>query len=290
MAQDNNTQSEQKIEIDMDFPPPPDNMQEMWSSGIRRLLLELTDKYFATLDSHDSTRLQYTSGVKYTENGKQLKIGEGFWQTAGKVLLKRTFVDTRRFSTHTEAIIEENNGQVIYAGRLKFDCGKVCEIENIIARTRDFAFNPQGILDTTDQDWESIIPAGQRISRLAMIAAANDYFDMFAHEPEVTSPFNEICDRWENGTMTTVKSDSFPWPEGMTEHNGSPKGLPIYNHGPRRFLVDVETGVVAAYMHFASSLPDVHIFKIVNGKIILIQATVGPETESMGWQIDPVNL
>lgn len=288
MEQDNKTQK--KIEIDMNFPPPPENMQEMWSSGIRKMLLDLTDKYFETILSHDSTRLQYTSDIRYTENGSELKIGEGIWKTAGKILLRRTFADTRTFSTHTEAIIEENDYQIIYAGRLRFDCGKICEIENIIARPGDFGFHPKGILETKDQDWEGILHAGQRISRLAMVAAANDYFDMFAHEPEVCAPFNEICDRWENGTMTTVKSDTFPWPEGMTEHNGSPKGLPIYNHRPRRFLVDVETGCVAAYMHFANSLPDVHMFKIINGKIVLIHATVGPGSDSIGWPVERMDI
>ena len=288
MADENKTQ--QNIEISRNFPPPPENMQEMWSSGIRKMLLDYTDKYFATLLSHDSTRLQYASYVRYTENGKDLKIGKGIWETSDKILLKRTFADTRTFSTHTEAIIEENGNLIIYAGRLKFDCGRISEIENIIARPGDFFFNPQGILDTKDQDWESILPADQRISRLALTAAANDYFDMFAHEPEVTSPFNVICDRWENGTITTVKSDSFPLSEGKREHDGSPKGLPIYNHRPRRFLVDVETGCVAAYMQFANSLPDVHIFKLISGKIVLIHATVGPHSDSTGWPEEKISL
>ena len=288
MANENETKP--KIEINRNFPPPPENMQEMWSSGIRKMLLELTDKYVDTLLSHDSTRLQYTSDVKYTENGKALKIGDGIWKTANKILLKRTFTDTRTFSTHTEAIIEENDSQAIYAGRLKFECGRISEIENIIARPGDFFFNPQGVLDTKDQDWETILPVDQRISRLALIAAANDYFDMFAHEPEVCSPFHEMCDRWENGTITTVRNDSFPLSEGKREHDGSPKGLPIYNHRPRRFLVDVETGCVAAYMHFANSLPDVHMFKLISGKIVLIHATVGPRSDTMGWPEEKISL
>jgi hypothetical protein len=57
----------------------------------------------------------------------------------------------------------------------------------------------------------------------------------------------------------------------MVEHDCSPKGLEILNHGPRRFLVDVEKGLVVAYVHFASGLPDFHMFKMRNGQASLIK-------------------
>jgi hypothetical protein len=287
MAQETNAQSNTSGEI-RQFKGPEENTQEKWSAGIRAMLREFTDKYFAALPAHDHFRLHFASGVKFTENGNEMRLGEGFWKTAGKILLKRTLIDTRKFGTHTEAIMEENGKQVIFAARLGFDHGKISEIETIIAREGDFFFNPKGILDTKDEDWERILPVGERSSRLAMIAAANDYFDMFAMEPEVSTPFAEVCDRWENGTQTTVKSENFPWPEGMTEHNCTPKGLVIPNHGPRRLLADVEAGTVVAYMHFASALADCHFFKMRNGKVELIHATVGPACDSMGWPVKPV--
>ena len=73
----------------------------------------------------------------------------------------------------------------------------------------------------------------------------------------------------------------------MRAHDCSPKGLVISNHGPRRFLVDVEAGLVVAFVHFAGALPDFHVFRMRNGKVERIHAVVGAWSASMGWAPAP---
>ena len=124
------------------------------------------------------------------------------------------------------------------------------------------------------------------------MAAADDYFDMFAAEPVVHTPFANPCDRWENGLQTTVGGMfTLEGEDGkkaeMNAHDCTPKGLVITNHGPRRFLVDVEAGLVVAFVHFAGGLPDFHVFKMRNGKVELINAVIGAGCESMGWPHEP---
>jgi hypothetical protein len=119
-----------------------------------------------------------------------------------------------------------------------------------------------------------------------MIAAANDYFDMFAKEPHARTPFATVCDRWENGTQTT-KGGTFQGKE-YAPHDCSPKGLVITNHGPRRFLVDPDAGIVVAFVHFAGALPDFHMFKMRNGKVELVQAVIGSAAKSTGWPVEPL--
>ena len=77
---------------------------------------------------------------------------------------------------------------ILFGVRLKVEIDKITEIETIVARETEFAFNAAAVLATKDQDWESIIPPEQRSSRLAMIAAADDNFDMLATQPLVHSP------------------------------------------------------------------------------------------------------
>jgi len=151
------------------FTGPDRNLQEIWSSGIRKMLKEFTDYFFEALVAHQPSRLHFAPGVKFTENGviKNVHLAEGFWQTAGQILLKRTLIDTVKFGTHTEAVMEENGEPVLYAARLGFDHGKIAEIETIIARKGDFAFKPEGILATKDEDWEKILPFCRRSARLA---------------------------------------------------------------------------------------------------------------------------
>ena len=278
-------------------------------------LKSMVVKYFAALEARDHSSLPLAANVKFTENGVTMPMGQGLWQTAGKVVLKRDLLDTLKCGTHSNVVIEEKytapktpapkggggigmnlavpppaDGTVrpiLYGVRLKVADGKISEIESFVARETEFAFNAPTVLTTKDQDWESIIPVAQRSSRLAMIAAADDYYDMFSNdEPEVHTPFASPCDRWENGFMTTAGSpDSTVM---MTAHDCSPKGLEIKTHGKRRFLVDVEAGTVVAYVHFAGGLPDFHMFRMRNGKVDLIQAVIGAGSKDMGWPEEPI--
>jgi hypothetical protein len=226
--------------------------------------------------------------VRFTENGIDTVVGKGLWATAGKVLLKRSAIDTGTCGTVTQTIIEENNRPIIFGFRLKLKSGKITEIEHLIAREKEFAFTPKGILDTADQDWEGILKPAERSSRLAMTAAAVDYFDMFADDPAVSTPFASPCDRWENG-MQTTKGGEFQG-KVYPPHSCTPKGLGlIMTHPPRRVpVVDLEAGIVVAFVHFAKGLPDFHMFKMRNGKVELIQAVIGAAAPSTGWASEEV--
>ena len=278
-------------------------------------------KYFAALEAKDPSSLPLAANVKFTENGVVMPVGQGLWKTAGKVLLKRDLLDTYKCGTHSNVVIEEvytapaasskpaakgnalfgsrvatppdgTPRPILYGVRLRIEGDKISEIESFVARETEFAFNAPAVLtETKDQDWESIIPPEQRSSRLAMIAAADDYYDMFADAPQVHTPFATPCDRWENGTITT--GGSMTGIEATSAaHDCRPTGLVITNHGPRRFLVDVEAGTVVAYLLFASNLPDFHMFRMRNGKVDLIQSIIGagvpPGSKDMGWPHEPV--
>jgi hypothetical protein len=137
-------------------------------------------------------------------------------------------------------------------------------IETLIAREKEFAFTPKGILDAKDRDWESILPIGKRTSRLTMIEAAYDYFDMFADEAPVSVPLNIPCDRWENGMQTTAG--------GVKPHECTPEELKlIMKHAPRNIpAVDIEAGIAVAFGQFGGTLPDFHRFKFIDGKATMI--------------------
>ena len=280
-------------------------------------LKAMVGKFFTALEAKDPSKLPLTPNAKFTENGVVMPLGQGLWKTGGKVLLKRDLLDTYKCGTHSNVVLEEvyaapktsakpaakenalfgsrvqtppdgTPRPILYGVRLKIEGDKISEIESFVARETEFAFNAPAVLaETKDQDWESIIPAAQRSSRLAMIAAADDYYDMFADEPIVHTPFASPCDRWENGTMTTGGTMS-GIEATMAAHDCSPKGLVITTHGPRRFLVDTDAGTVVAYVHFAGGLPDFHMFRMRNGKVDLIQSVIGAGSKDMGWPHDPV--
>lgn len=254
----------------------------------RENLKTITDKFLNALEAHNPSSLPLASGVKYTENGIVVAVGKGFWQTAGKLTFRRGLIDTEKCGTHSQTIMEESGKPMLYSVRLKIDKEKISEIETIVVRGKE-VLDVQAILDTKDQDWEGILPPELRSSRLAMMAAADDYFELFVKEkqPKVHVPFAKICDRWENGMQTTKGGTN----QGvaMPAHNCSPKGFADMTHGPRRFLVDVETGVVVAYTLFDNVWPDFHMFKMRNGQVEWIQAyfEYGKKYASIGWPAEP---
>jgi hypothetical protein len=326
-------------------------------SCTREDLAKITDKYFESIQQHKTSGLPLASAAKFTENGVKKDVGQGFWETAGKPLLKRTLIDTQKCVTATMAVMEEpfstktvgsapkaraggpggggmrgggapkaapggapkeipgglpagaggmfggsgpmpEEGTVrpiLFAARLKVENGNITEIETIVARERDFAFNAQGVLETKDQDWDTILPPDKRAPRQVLADAANNYFALFAEGSTVSVPFAEVCDRWENGMQTTAR-----------DHDCSPvtfrKALGAsINHGPRRVWVDTEKGLSIAFMAFGggasasaenptgTGLVDCHMFRMRDGKVDLIQSIVGPTAASMGWPLEPID-
>ena len=63
---------------------------------------------------------------------------------------------------------------ILFAARLKIEKGKIIEIETIVARERDFAFNAKGVLETKDQDWDTILPPEKRAPRQVLADAARE--------------------------------------------------------------------------------------------------------------------
>jgi hypothetical protein len=240
----------------------------------RKELAATVNTYFKALTAHDAKRLPLARHAGFTENGMPKDFGEGFWKSAGAVRLKRSALDTQTCGTVTQAIIEEDGKPIIFGVRLKLVHGRISEVETLLARSKEFAFKPQGVLDTANQDWEGILPVKDRTPRAVMIKAAHDYYDMFAKDPTASVPFGMPCDRWENGTKTTRNGDC------------SPKGL-VINQPPRRVpVVDEQAGIVVAFIHFARSLPDMHMFKMKDGKVILVQAVIGARAPSTGWPVE----
>ncbi len=263
------------------------------SACLRESLGAVTDQFFTALEAHTPSGVPLASDVKYTENGIEVPVGKGVWQTAGKIIFRRGMADMKKCGTHTQIVMEENGNPkpILYGVRLKIDGEKISEIEAIVVRGEQVLDVP-AILATKDQDWEEILPPEERSSRLAMMAAADDYFELFVKEqkPKVSElAYSNFCDRWENGRITTKGGEV----QGATlpAHNCSPKGFAdmTETHGPRRFLVDEEAGIVVAYALFNAVWPDFHMFKMRNGKVQWIQAyfEYGKEYDTMGWPDEP---
>jgi len=243
----------------------------------RQDLSALIDDYLSALSANAPGRLALASDARYTENGRIMDPGDGFWQTAGDVTFSRSAIDTGQCGTVTQALVDEDgvDVQTIYGVRLRVnDSAELTDIETYIARATEFAHNPEGVPDEDGDDWEALLPPAEQSSRETLIAAANAYFDMFFDPQGTEVPFATPCNRWENGTRTTRDDCSNMGP-------ASAGGMEMTH---RRFpVVDLEAGIVVGFVLFADSLLDFHMFKLRNGQITQIQSVIGPRANPTGW-------
>ena len=243
----------------------------------RQDLTRLVDEYLTALTANNPARLDLASDVKYTENGRIMSTGDGFWRTAREVSFSRSAIDIEQCGTLTQAVVEEDGVDVptIYGVRLRVnEDGDLTDIESYIARSAEFFHNPAGVPEEDGDDWEALLEPDERTSREAMIAAGNAYFDMFFDPQGTEVPFATPCNRWENGTRTTQDDCS----------NMGPAGAGGMQMTHRRFpIVDLDAGIVVGFVLFADRLLDFHMFKMRDGQITQIQSVIGPAADSTGW-------
>ena len=105
----------------------------------RECLIGVADGYLAAIAVHDPAKAPLAANVRFVENVKRLKPGEGIWAAAaGKATAFRIYVpDPVRGSIGLITIIDRKgaNGvvQAQLAVRLKIEDRKITEAEHLVA-------------------------------------------------------------------------------------------------------------------------------------------------------------
>lgn len=256
------------------------------------------DGYVDALSRRDPKRLPVAASVKYTENGRVLDLGEGFWRTAGAPLRYRDYLldpDTGQAAALTA--IKEYEGVAQLAVRLKIVDRQIAQIETLVARVGDQRwFAPENLEHLSDV-FAQPVPKAERHSRDELVAAATAYFNAIQTEgtPQfVQAPFAPGLKRFENGLQTTnVTSNPIlerhTWSPDLQLERAQYKGTNVMD---RRFpVVDVEHGSVLAIATFrrdgadTSTLLLAEIFKVTGGKLREIRAVILnlPNGAGTGW-------
>jgi hypothetical protein len=251
--------------------PTPDDGN---SDCMRDSLASTVDAYFGALETNDPSSLPLAADVLYTENGELVEIGEGLWQTAGTVKLRRSALDTETCNTVTEAVITENNKDIVLGLRLKLSDGEISEIETIIARGfgsgSAYFLNAEGLLNTADQDWEGVLPAGSRSTRDELINVVDTYFERF---PNGACNFADGCRRSENGlTLNCMTGMSCSDEQGAM-------GMSVRLH-----VIDEAAGIAVGFVKFAGMYTDFHMFKVEDGEVQNVHAVLSLATGTSIWR------
>jgi hypothetical protein len=282
------------------------------SSCDRACLNGFVDKYLDAVVAHDPSQVPVTKFVKFTENGQQLELGDGFWRTATARGKYKLYVDdVPAGQVGFLGTMEEAGQPVIVVLRLKIDEQKVSEVETIVARGAMASGGAKNLekMGTPRRAFLEDVPEADRVSRLDLIKTANKYFSGMQQDNGKAdySFFADDCDRLENGMQTTNNMTPMP---GLAA-SGAPRPAPSRKYDPavnptmysagwsckdqfrsgllhfvthirdRRYpIVDRDRGIVFSFVFFDHSAGDTRNFETPDGRAV----TAGPTTP-FTWEI-----
>lgn len=267
----------------------------------------IADQYLDALVKKDSSRAPWAPHVKFTENGVQLKIGDGLWNT---INAKRNYnlklADPQEGQVAVIEVVEEHGYPAILAARIKVENRQITEVETVLSRKVDNApFPVTETLITPNPLFAEDITPDQRQARPRLVSVADGYFDTLQlNDGTLFTHFTDDCNRVENGLLTT--NTDIPGYDiarlGCADQFRL--GQYIYDDRlrDRRYpLVDEEKGVVlaAGFMDHSGRVVDVtwtdgtkqkslffyphsfiylELFKIENGAIRLVESVFANTT------------
>ena len=169
----------------------------------RACLEGFVNQYLDALLAHNVFGLPLAPKVKFSENDQLLALGDGMWNvTTGIGSYKIYVADPQSGQVGFIGTVRENDRPVTLALRLKIENRKISEIETVVHSAAE-ATPPTGAAAMEamgpDPVFSETIPRLQRVSREALVKAANSYFEALEKSDPAMSSFDPQCNRLENG-------------------------------------------------------------------------------------------
>ena len=283
----------------------------------RSCLNNMMTTYLSALVARDSSKAPLASNVRFTEDSKGLKVGEGFWKTATKLGdYRQDYIDVKEQVVASHVTMEESGKRALFTARLKVVGGKITEIETLVTHAGErTATSTANMVVRPDMGIEP--PAGQKNKREELIRIADYYprgltaggFD------KVDTPFAKDAFRIENGFVMAGEGCGRGTPSGRpatTPANGpgavgakAPQDVSgCLNIKTQRIIehpdltksvaaVDEEQGIVLVWMNFGdtgtygegNALVTFEAFKVFGGQMHAVQAflKILPKDTKRGW-------
>jgi hypothetical protein len=258
----------------------------------RACMKGLLTRYLDAVVAHKPESLPLAPNVRFTEDSKDLKLGEGVWKTATKLGgYRQDYIDLKKSIAATHAVVLEADAQVQYSVLLRVVDQKITGIETLVNRiTPTSRFKPDS-LDNPLPGMRQAVPGGQRMPREEMIRIAMFYPEglRIGSFVEAKTPFSKEAYRVENGLfMAGVGGPKPNSPAILTQ-----KIITHPDVKAQTAVVDEEEGIVVLWMNFGdtnsygpgNALITFEAFKVWGGEIQAVNAffrTMPKETQR-GW-------
>jgi hypothetical protein len=278
----------------------------------RAALIKLADDYLGALTAHDPSKVPLAADVKFVENIKRMKPGDGMWKTttSGPTAFKVIVPDASSQQVGGIVMMGSDGKPMQVGFRLKVVGGRIVEAEHLLAAPRETSM---ANLTTLRPAIPMEVPYEYADSRGRLIHIAKSYYDALDNNNGHLAPFAPDCERHENGMRTApnggpslagagipgqaarppsllgmqsctsqIDSNTFEYIERLDnrrveivdEKTGLALGLSHFRHHQiqKEFRVLNDPGRSTMSMSFNMDLPALHIFKIWGGQIHDIEA------------------
>jgi hypothetical protein len=258
---------------------------------------QFVTRYLDSLVAHNPSAVPLSDTVRFTEDTRELKPGEGLWKTASKLTpYRQEILDVRQGVAGVHAVVDENGTLVMLAARLKVVAGKVTEIETMVVRNQAEGMIFQIAALKTATPAMNVTPEKSQLNsredaiRIAALYPAGLKAGSFV---TANTPFAPETYRFENGQLmagpgctffagcTNIKTQQIPRLSEITYRVGA---------------VDEEQGIVWLRQDFGAgsvmgadaagqSLTCWEMFKVYGGQIHAVEAFMEkmPRGASSGW-------
>ncbi len=258
----------------------------------RACLGDMITQYVDAVAAHDPSLLPLTANVRFTENSKELKLGDGLWKSVTrKGGLRQDYLDVRRQIAAAHIVFFEGDTPVVCSAVLRVEKQKVSGIETLVYRIPADAKDKPTHLNSSLPVMNEPAPADQRMSRAELIRVALSYTEglRLGGFVKAKTPFGPEAYRTENGVKYAgegcVGGKNCEITTGYIMLHPDIK--------PSVAAVDEEAGAVLLWMNFGdthsygpnTALVTFEAFKIWGGSIRAVNAFLAflPKDTERGW-------
>ena len=191
--------------------PAPAPVQDPQLMCDRACLQGVADSYLKAVVAHDPKLLSLDEHVRFTEDGQELQLGDGFWNTASGVGAAQQFYpDPATQQITFVGTMREFDNLVLMAMRLKVRDRRISEVETLFYRKgggpewSDAGVDATNSRGTADSSWLVPIPTALRATREQLTGVALAWMSALAHyDARVNVPISDDCVRFENGARVS---------------------------------------------------------------------------------------
>ena len=263
----------------------------------RACLSRFITQYLDALVAHKPENLPLADQARFTEDTREMKLGEGLWKTATKLGgFRQEILDVRQGVAGVHTVVEEGSTPVLLAARLKIVGMKVSEIETMVVRNvnEGMIFDVAAVKTASPamnvMPEKSTLATREEAIRIATLYPAGLKVGSFV---TAGTPFAPEAYRFENGRYMAGPGCTFL--AGCD--NIKTQRLPLLSGITNRVAaVDEEQGIVWLRMDFGPrsvmgvdanthSLNCFEMFKIYGGEIHAVEAFMEkqPLNTPSGW-------